>query len=325
MKKLLFLLLSLFIVAAIAGCGGEKTQQGGADNGKITLEYTDTLKKLGFTEPVVLDKKPERVVSLAHTPVLALYEMGITQVAVPQNKMFAWPEELAENAQQLNVAMNDNFDIESIIALEPDLVIIGYHAKDSYGKILEKENIPVYYVDAGHVVTYQSVKELTGILINAFGKDNKGADAIKERFAKLESRMAEKRSANAGKKVMVLQSAPPRHFIQTDGGTLGSMAALLGYENVYKNDESRLVLLDREQALSYDPDLILSVGGSPTAEEHQKLMEDDFAKNLEYWQQFRAIREGKVLYLPISYVASSGINVVDQLNALMDMLEARDL
>lgn len=324
MKKILAIaacLVLAFIVSA--GCGTDNS--GKQAEGKITLRYTQTLAKLGFTEPVVLDKKPERVVSLVHTPVLALYEMGVTQVAVPENKMFAWPKELIANAKQLNASMNDNFDIESVVALQPDLVIIGYQAKDTYGKILEAENIPVYYADAGHVVTYQSVKELTEVLTEAFGAGNAGAEAIKERFAKLEKRMEAKRSENAGKKVMVLQSAPPRHFIQTDGGTLGSMAALLGYENVYKNTDSRLVLLDREQALSYDPDVILCVGASPTAEGHQQLMEADFANSPEYWNSFRAVREGKVVYLPITYVASSGITVTEQINGLIDILEAKNL
>lgn len=325
MKRLLILALCLAAaLLALAGCGAEKTQEQAA--GKITLRYPQQLAQYGFTEPLVLDRTPERVVSLVHTPVLALHELGITQVAVPENKMFAWLEDLTKNAKLLNVAMNDNFDIESIVALEPDLVILGYHAKDTYGKILEGQKIPVYYADAGHIVTYQSVKELTEALLDAFGGNNgEGAARIKERFAKLEERMAEKRKDNAGKKVMVLQSAPPRHFIQTDGGTLGSMAALLGYENVYKNADSRLVLLDREQALSYDPDLILCVGASATGEEHQKLMEADFAANPEYWNSFRAIRKGHVAYLPVNYVASSGITVTDQINALIDILEAKNL
>ena len=169
----------------------------------------------------------------------------------------------------------DLFDIESVIALEPDLVIVGYQSKDTYGKILDREKIPVYYVDAGHVVSYESIKELTDVLIKAFGQHNAGAEAITDRFNKLEARMAEKRQENKGQKVMVLQSAPPRHYIQGKEGTLGSMLDMLGYENVYQNN--KMVLIDLEQALSYEPDLLFCVGGSKTAAEHQQVMEEDFA------------------------------------------------
>lgn len=77
---------------------------------------------------------------------------------------------------------------------------------------------------------------------------------------------------------MVLQSAPPRHYIQGKDGTLGSMLDMLGYENVYQNN--KMVLIDLEQALSYEPDLLFCVGGSKTAAEHQQVMEEDFAKTL---------------------------------------------
>ena len=45
-----------------------------------------------------------------HTPVLALYEMGIKQVAVPQAAMLEWPADLVKDAKLLNVLMNSNFD-----------------------------------------------------------------------------------------------------------------------------------------------------------------------------------------------------------------------
>lgn len=325
MKKIWAFCCCLLLAALLAGCGGTADKKAAQpQTGKIVLQYTETLKGYGFTEPVVLEKRPERVVCLAHTPVLALHEMGIRQAGIPVNRMFDWPDALAKEAKQFNVAMNDNFDIESVVALQPDLVIVGYFAKDSYGKILEKEHIPVYYVDAGHSVPYKSVKELTEILMEAFGRDNAGAKAIAARFSSLEQRLAEKRAANKGKKVMVLQSAPPRHFIQNKEGTLGNMAELLGYENVYK-DEKKLVLLDREKAISYDPDVLLSVGGSRTAAEQQQVMEEDFAKNPEYWQQIKAVRQNHIVYLPINYIASAGINVVDEINALIDTLDEKKL
>ena len=105
MKKLLLLIaVMLAAVLAVGGCGADKTA-GQQSSGKIVLRYPEALQQYGFKEPVVLDKRPQRVVSLAHTPVLALYEMGVNQVAVPQNKMFSWPDELAKNAQELNTAM----------------------------------------------------------------------------------------------------------------------------------------------------------------------------------------------------------------------------
>ena len=327
MKKILLLLAMsclLLTNAFMTGCGQE-AKETAATSEKIVLEYSPELAEMGFKDPVVLPKRPERVVSLVHTPVLALHEMGVKQIIIPENKMFAWPEDLAKGAKEFNVSMNDNFDIETIIAEQPDLVIVGYQAKDSYGKILEKEKIPVYYVDAGHIVPYKSIKNLTENLIKAFGKDNPGAIAIEQRFAALEKRMEAKRVDNKGKRVMVLQSGPPRHFIQNREGTLGNMADLLGYENVYQDTKAKLVLLDKEQALSYHPDLLLCVGGSPTAEGHQKVMEEDFARNPEYWNSISAIRDGRVVYLPIKYVASAGINVIDNINELIDILEARNL
>ena len=327
MKKILLLLAMsclLLTSAFMTGCGQE-AKETAATSEKIVLEYSPELVEMGFKDPVVLPKRPERVVSLVHTPVLALHEMGVKQIIIPENKMFAWPEALAKGAKEFNVSMNDNFDIETIIAEQPDLVIVGYQAKDSYGKILEKEKIPVYYVDAGHIVPYKSIKNLTENLIKAFGKDNPGAIAIEQRFAALEKRMEAKRVDNKGKRVMVLQSGPPRHFIQNREGTLGNMADLLGYENVYQDTKAKLVLLDKEQALSYHPDLLLCVGGSSTAEGHQKVMEEDFARNPEYWNSISAIRDGRVVYLPIKYVASAGINVIDNINELIDILEARNL
>ena len=327
MKNKLLLLFAVVIAGSMLyftfTAGEEQKKSAVVWGEKLTLEYTPTLQQYGFTEPVLLKAKPQRVVSLVHTPVLALYEMGIKQVAIPQAAMFDWPEELQKNAKLLNVSMNSNFDIESVIALEPDLVIAGYQSRDTYGKILDREKIPVYYVDAGHVVSYQSIKELTNVLMDTFGKNNAGADAIRERFAKLETRIAEKRAINKGKRVMVLQSAPPHHYIQGRDGTLGSMLDMLGYEDVYP--KNKMVLLDLEQALSYEPDLVFCVGGSKSGSEHQQVMEADFANNPAYWNNIKAINDGNVIYLPIKYVATAGINIIDNINEIIDTIDAKKL
>ena len=57
---------------------------------------------------------------------------------------------------------------------------------------------------------------------------------------------------------------------------------MIGLENVYTNDQSSMVQLDYEQALDYDPDIVMCVGAED-AEGHKELMEKAFAENPEYW------------------------------------------
>lgn len=63
-------------------------------------------------------------------------------------------------------------------------------------------------------------------------------------------------------------------------------------------------------------------GLSPTGEGHRQLMEEDFAKNPDYWNSIPAIAQGRVLYLPVSYVSSAGINVIDNISTLADLVLA---
>ena len=288
----------------------------------VVLEYPEGMRALGYTEPVRLEAMPVRVVSMATSPVLALNALGVNLVAIPSSGVVEWPEDLLMHARLLQAGMNSAFDIETVIALEPDLVLMPYASRETYGIVLESVNIPVYYVDAGHTVAYESVKAQTQALIDAFAPGSEAGARMMRRFDELEARLDELQSRFAGKTCMVLQSAPPSHYIQTADGTLGSMARMLGFINVYENNASAMVQIDYEQLLSYDPDVILAVGSSTKAEEHEALLRADFEKNPEYWYSIRAVAEGDLICLPVTYVSSAGINIVDNINALADLIEA---
>ena len=291
------------------------------EDGKITIAYPANMQQRGFTEPVVLDKKPEKVVSMSTAPVLALNRLGINFIAVPKTSVVTWPENM-KDVTLLNTSMNSNFDIETVIVMEPDLVILGATSKDTYGGQLTDAGIPVYYVDAGHTVSYESVKAQTEVLVEAFGKGTAEGEALLKAFSDLESKLAEIKKKLEGKTVMILQSSPPSHYIQTENGTLGTMAKMIGLTNVYVNDATSMAEVDFEQALSYDPDLVLTCGMMPSAEGHKQVMEEDFAKNPDYWNAIKAIKDGNIIYLPVSFTSTAGISILDRINELSDIVLA---
>ena len=78
--------------------------------------------------------------------------------------------------------------------------------------------------------------------------------------------------------------------------------------------------IDFETALELEPDLVLAVGMSPSSEGHRQVMEEDYKNNPDYWNSIRAIAEGDIIYLPVNYISSAGINVVDHIGALADLI-----
>jgi len=288
-------------------------------DGKITLEYPANMQAKGFTEPLVFEKMPTRLVSMSTAPVLALNRLGMKFIAVPKSSVVTWPEDM-KDVQLLNTMMSSNFDIETVVVLEPDLVFLSSTAKDTYGAQLETAGIPVYYVDAGHTVSYEAVKTQTEVFIEAFAKGTAEGEALMKEFSDLEAKLEETKKKLEGKTVMIFQSSPPSHYIQTEGGSLGTMAKMIGLTNVYKNDAAALAPVDLEQALTYDPDLVLTSGMMPTGEGHKQVMEEDFAKNPEYWNSIEAIKNGDIIYLPVSFTSTAGISIIDRINELNELV-----
>lgn len=347
MKKFLpFTFAMVIAVSLMAGCSSGNAEQtgqsqqssqsqqtaeptaeptAGPEDTAFTLEYPADMQALGYTDPLVLDEKPERVVCLSAAPVLALYELGVNMVGVPSSRVVTWPEDLRSNAATVSfsVMSTEDFDYESVVALEPDLVLLAVNGADTAGAKLESLGINVYYLYAGHTVSYDSIKMQTQALVDAFGTDGESraaGEAVMESFATLEASLETARAAFAGKSVMVLQSGSAEvHYIQTKSGTLGSMLDMIGFENVYVNEASSMVQLDYEQALDYNPDYVVCVGGTDAAT-HQGVMEQAFQSNPDYWNAIEAVKNGNVIYVDVTYCSTAGINIIDNITALIDIM-----
>lgn len=325
-SRLLSAVSALLVVACMLAMTVCAFAEAPASSESFVMEYPEDMQALGFTEPLVLDSVPQRIVCLSTAPVLALYEMGAKLVGIPSSRVVSWPEELKESTEtvQFSAMSSSDFDYESIVALEADLVLVGSSSTE-VGEQIQALGIPVYYVFAGHTVSYDNIKAQTEALVKAFSLDEASTakgEEIMGRFTALEERLASVQPTYADKKAMVLQSSDTtNHYIQTERGTLASMAAMMGFGNVYENETSSMAKLDMEQALDYNPDLVLCVGGG-TAEEHKALMEQAFSENEAYWNSIDAIKNGNVIYLPVEFCSTAGIHVIDNINELVDCIEA---
>lgn len=323
MKKLLALLLASMMTAGMVSCGtGESGDS--ADNTEstsFTLDYTEGMTAQGY-EPLVLDEVPSRIACTSTSSVTTLYEMGASMIAIPTSSATSFMFDENPDLVALKSISHDEFNIEDVVALNPDLVIISTSYADSHGATLENLGINVYYQAAGHGVSYDTVKEEALCLIDAFAIDEESrakADELKKKFADTEAACEAASSENAGKKIMVLQAGGVGMvYGQTSGGTLGSMMNMLGFDNVADaTAAASMFAIDYETALAEQPDLLVVVGAGDAAAT-EAVMDEIIAANPEYWNAMTAVANDQILCLGVEYIAVYGIGYLDAIDRLVD-------
>lgn len=292
------------------------------------LKYPSHMEEYGYTESLVLEKEPETIVSLSTYPVLTLFEMGIDLAAVPSTKVISYPEDYA--GVILPGMMSDTFDIEMVVALEPELVIMPVSSAGQYGAALEELEIPVYYLalTSTSMDVYSLIKEQTQALVEAFSTtEEKKAlgDAVLARFSASDAGLEKIAAQVGGKTVMsITVSSETSIYMNSEASTLGSMLKRCGLTNVYvpasETTGHSMAQMDMEKSLEYNPDLIV-VCGSSTLEDNKALMDAIYALNPEYWDSYAAFKEGRVIYLSSAYVSTAGINIINNLDSLIAELE----
>lgn len=303
MKKILFLvMLSVFLLAA-AGCG---TKMAGQTEDAAQPAYAVITDDIG--REVTLAQKPERIVvtSASFLEPLEAVDGADLVVGRPDSptKMPAYAKE------RTSVGKVYQIDVEKVLACAPDLVLINKGMNEKLVDTLESNGIKTLVLD---MKSYADVKHEVGVLAQLTGAKEKG-DAL---IADMDSRIQAVRDKipQDKRRVSIIHSTSQGLTVQLDGSIAGSVAGMLGWENVAhgttpleKNPDAAPYSL--ETLVEQNPELIFvtSMGKLDAIKtEMDKTMKDNPA-----WQSIAAVRAGHVYYLPQDlFLLSPGIHYPD--------------
>lgn len=299
-RRPLATVLSLLAAVALAGCGVSEQPAGeqpaaGKDVGAtfpVSVEH-----KYGTTE---IPKEPKRVVTLGLSDQDAALALGVKPVgAVDWFKerpygLWPWTKDLWGKDIPEIVGERDDFDMEKILNLKPDLILALYSGmtKDQYGelsKIAPTVGQPKDFADYG--APWQEQTRMTGA---ALGK----ADEADKLIADIDAGFADVREAHpewTGKSVAVVDPFQPGQyavFQKTDpkAAFMTEMGFAVPDAINEAAGENNAAEISAERADLIDTDLLLFLTADPAAE--QRVQADPVYKGL------KVAREDRAMFVP---------------------------
>jgi iron complex transport system substrate-binding protein len=303
-RSLVPLLLLLALLAAACGGNGSKTDPAGAAGQEAAFPVT--LDSPGGK--VVLDRRPERIVSMSPTATEMLFAIGAGPQVVAVDRNSNYPKEAPTtdlSAYQPN--------LEAIAGYKPDLVVYS----DDPGELaagLGKLGIPALAEPAAARLddTYAQIDQLG----RATGHP---ADA---------ARLTATMRAEIAK--IVAAGRPERHltyyheldknlYTATSRTFIGQLYGLLGMENVADaadKDKSGYPQLSAEYVVKADPDMIFLADTRCCGQSARTVAARDG------WDQLKAVKAGGVVELDDDIASRWGPRVVDFLKTIAAKTQA---
>ena len=284
-KKILAAILCIVFILVMAGCGSQQ-----AANNTSAQMFAKVQDDLG--RDVNLEKKPERIVVTSASFLEPLHEVGGDVVGRPDSKT-KMPDYAKDKA---SVGKVYQIDVEKVLACEPDLVIINKGMNEKLVETLEASGIKTLVVD---MKSYEDVKREVALFAQLTGEKEKGEALISSMDKKIQA--VKEKIPQEKRRVAVIHSTNQGLTVQLSGSIAGSVAEMLGWENVAgdmtpleKDPDSAPYSL--ETMVEKNPELLF-VTSMGKLEEIKASMDATMAEN-PAWQSVEAVRQGKVFYLP---------------------------
>ena len=298
MKRQLCALLAAVLVLALllTGCGSEQQK---ATDPSTFVTVTDDLGR-----QVELKAKPARIVVTSASFLEPLEAVGGADLVVgrPDSKT-----KMPDYAKDItSVGKVYQIDTEKVLSCQPDLVIINKGMNEKLVEALEGSGIKTLVLD---MKSYEDVKREVTTLAAVTGNKEKGEALIKDMDDKI---AAVKNSIPADKRrVSIIHSTSQGLSVQLDGSIAGSVAKMLGWENVAsgskpleKNPDAAPYSM--ETLVEQNPEIIF-VTSMGKLSAIKASMEETMQGPA--WQSIPAVRDKKVYYLPQElFLLSPGIH-----------------
>lgn len=293
MKKILALIiaLSMFI---ISGCSSQQ------DRTVTDREGTE----------VNIPKKIEKIISTAPSNTEVLMALGLGDKLVAIDTYSTDIEGVNTELPQIDFS---NPDAETIIGLEPDIVIASGHNKtgstEDPFKAISEAGIPVVYIPSSDSIDgiYKDIEFIAEVV----NEKSKGKEIIDDMKAQVDEIKAIGDTI-ADKKSVYFEISPVPYLSSFGKSTfLNEMIEIIGAENIFANEDG-WISPTAEAIIDANPDVIITNAEymeNPTGE----------IKSRNAWENINAIKNNEVYLVDKNASSRPSQNVV---KALKQMAEA---
>jgi iron complex transport system substrate-binding protein len=256
---------------------------------------------------VVINKQPQRIVSLAPSNTEILFALELTDQIVGVTEYCNYPEEALTKTK---VGSFSEPNIEKIVELEPDLVFATSMHKKTVEQ-LEKLDISVFVVNPSNISEIiNSIKKVG----DATGRSEAAGQLTADMQSRIEAVKEKTEKLKEEDKPLVyyelwddpVMSAGPGSFVD-------SLITLAGGINLAGDAEGKYPKLSEEVVIERNPDIII----------HQYDHGSNKIENIADrpgWQNITAIKQGKIYGIDPDIVNRPGPRIVDALEKFFEYI-----
>ena len=273
-----------------------------------SIILTDKLNK-----EVEISGKPMRVVSLSPTATEMIYKAGGTVIA--RDASSRYPEQIM-SLPTVGSAYTPNF--ESIIALEPDLIVIEALTQARFMGDLSRFDIPIFAVRATSLEDITDGIQSMGIIFDKEEESNQTLIDMNKRIEEIS------KNFNYSEDILILISDAERNlYAAKPESYAGLVADILNLKNVAAGMDDAgpypgYTSWAGETAIRYDPGYIFTINPAPPPAPRLSQM----LPSIPGFNRLTAIKEGRIKDLdPVLFMQAPGPRIIDALEELVFKIE----
>jgi iron complex transport system substrate-binding protein len=328
MKRLLsLLLLTMALILVAAACEEdeeevESTATAGptgtpaaaaSPTGTAAAGYPLTLTDM-LGRSVTIEAQPQRVVATSPTTVETVYAVGGTLVA--HDASSDYPPEVADLPA---VGRAYAPDFEGIVAQDPDLIVADSINQARFVDQFEALGVPVLMVGAA---SFDDVKTGMSLVGQALGLSSE-AELVAAKMDQDRVDLIGQIPQEQVKALILIMDADRRIYAAQPDTYVGSLAEMLKAENPAEGLSGAAgpypgyVLLSVEQAVTENPDVILTISPAPPPAP----MLSEILKDVPGYSDLDAVTTGNVYELDVDlFLQAPGPRVIEAMRAMFSLL-----
>lgn len=311
-------LMSLVAVLMLAACGAPATEEKpkvdepevseSEDAGETKDESSEEAYPVTLTDAVgndiTLETAPANIVSMMPSNTEILFALGLADEIVGVSDYDDYPEE-AQEKEQIG---GQEFNVEAIIGLDPD-VVFGHESAFGIGeegyKQIEDAGIPVFVVK--NAISFEETYETITTIGQLTGKNDEAAKIIDEMKAKVDEVVAKVEEVEEEKTVFVETSPAPDIYTPGQNTFVQEILDMIGAKNISDDGEAWFVM-DPEEIVNRNPDVIIVM-----YDYIDTAVEDVYAR--DGFDTITAIQEEQVIQVDENLTSRTGPRLAEGLEA----------